>query len=441
MEKHLCDLLVTADRIWTGTDAPVIEGPAGVVVKDGKIMEVGSVKALTKKWKPATRRNLGKALLMPGLIYAHTHVPMTFLRGFADDLPLMDWLHKHIFPVEARLTDEIVSLSARLGMYEMIRTGTTAFVDSYLLEANVLEEADKMGIRCVGGEAVFAFPTKAYADWAGAEAWYREQAAKWAGHERVQVAMMPHSVYTTSDEVLRNSMRLAEELDLMLHMHLSESAAEVADCCANHQGRRPIAYARDMGMLTPRTSLAHVVDLRDDEFGAILESGATVVHNPVSNLKLASGIARVRDMLACGTPVALGTDGACSNNALDMFETMKLTAILAKGFTGDATTVPATQALKMATTAGAGIFRTPGLGTLSAGAPADMIALDLTQPNMCPIFNEASHAVYAANGKDCCFSMVAGRILFDKGKFADARYTDTLAEMQDLVAWTRKQAQ
>ncbi len=438
MEKHLCDLLVTADRILTGTDAPVIEGPAGVVVKDGKIMEVGSVKALTKKWKPTTRRNLGKAMLMPGLINAHTHVPMTFLRGFADDLPLMTWLEKHIFPVEEQLTNKIVALGARLGMYEMIRTGTTAFVDSYLLESNVLEEADKMGMRCVGGEAIFAFPTKAYADWAGAEAWYREQAAKWAGHGRVQVGVMPHSVYTTNDDVLRNSMRLAEELDLMLHMHLSESAAEVEQCAHLHQGRRPIAYARDMGMLTPRTSLAHVVDLRDDEFGMILNSGATVVHNPVSNLKLASGIARVRDMLACGTPVALGTDGASSNNSLDMFETMKLSAILAKGFTGDATTVPAAQALKMATVAGAGIFRTPGLGTLAEGAPADMFALDLTQPNMCPIFNEASHAVYAASGKDCCFSMVAGNILFDKGKFTDTRYADTQAEMQDLVAWVKK---
>ncbi len=441
MEKTLCDLLVTADRIWTGTDAPVIEGPAGVVVKDGKIMDVGNVKALAKVWKPAVRRNLGKAMLMPGLVNAHTHAPMTFLRGFADDMPLMEWLNNHIFPVEKKLTNKIVSLGARLGMFEMIRTGTTAFIDSYLLEANVLKEADKMGMRCMGGEAVFAFSTKAYEDWAGAEAWYREQAAKWADKGRVQVAMMPHSVYTTNDETLRNCVRLAEELDLPIHMHLSESAGEVEQCRHLHQGRRPIAYARDMGILSPRASVAHMVDVRDDEFAVILESGATVVHNPVSNLKLASGMARVRDMLACGTPVALGTDGACSNNSLDMFETMKLTAILAKGFTGDATTVPAEQALKMATVEGARMFRAPGLGTLAAGAPADIIALDLNQPNLCPLYNEASHAVYAASGKDCCFTMVDGKILYDKARYTEnVLFADTVAEMQDVVEWVKKQA-
>ncbi len=435
MEKTLCDLLVTADRIWTGTDAPVIEGPAGVVVKDGKIMDVGSVKALTKVWKPAVRRNLGKAMLMPGLVNAHTHVPMTFLRGFADDLPLLEWLQKRIFPIEEKLTNKVVALGARLGMFEMIRTGTTSFVDSYLHESNVLKEADKLGMRCMGGEAVFAD------NWEAAEAWYREEAAKWADNGRIQVAMMPHSVYTTSDDVLRNSMRLAEELDLMVQMHLSESVTEVEECACKHQGRRPIAYARDMGMLSPRTSLAHMVDVRDDEFAVILESGATVVHNPVSNLKLASGFARVRDMLACGTPVALGTDGACSNNSLDMFETMKLSALLAKGFTGDATTVPAEQALKMATVEGARIFRTSGLGTLAAGAPADVIALDLNQPNLCPLYNEASHAVYAAFGKDCCFTMVDGKILYDKSRYTEnVLFAETIAEMQDVVDWVKKQA-
>ncbi|MBD9269742.1 MAG: S-adenosylhomocysteine deaminase, partial [Akkermansia sp.] len=214
MEKQACDLLVTASRMLTGTEQPGIGGNAGVAVRDGKILEAGPAEKLEAAWMPSVRCDLGNALLMPGLVNAHTHVPMTFLRGFADDLPLMEWLTKHIFPVEAHLTDRIVSLGARLGMYEMMRTGTTAFVDSYLLEINFLQEAERMGMRCVGGEALFAFPSPAYDGWNGAEALYREQAVRFGGRGRVQLAVMPHSVYTTSDDVLRRSMRLAEELDL-----------------------------------------------------------------------------------------------------------------------------------------------------------------------------------------------------------------------------------
>ena len=192
-----------------------------------------------------------------------------------------------------------------------------------------------------------------------------------------------------------------------------------------------------MGLLNERAVLAHMVDVMDEELETVAASGAAIVHNPVSNLKLASGFARVQDMLMAGIPVSLGTDGACSNNSLDMFETMKLAAILAKGCTGDATAVPAMKALGMATVEGARIFRTPGLGTMAPGAPADMIALDLDEPNLCPIFNEVSHAVYAASGKDCVFTMVDGRILYDHGCYTDGLYADTAAEMQELVEWVK----
>lgn len=437
MEQQACDLLVTASRMLGAAEHAVLPGDVAVAIQDGKILASGSAAELETQWLPAARRDLGNVLLMPGLINAHTHVPMTFLRGFADDLPLMEWLTKHIFPVEARLTGRIVALGARLGMYEMMRTGTTAFVDSYLLENHVLLEADRMGMRCVGGEVLFAFPSPAYSGWDEAETLYREQATRFGKGGRVQIALMPHSVYTTSDDVLRRSVKLAEELDLMLHIHLSESAGEVEQCRSLHGDKRPVRYARDMGLLHERSVLAHMTDVTDAELELVASSGAAIVHNPVSNLKLASGFARVQDMVQAGIPVALGTDGACSNNSLDMFETMKLAAILAKGFSGDATAVPAQQALEMATVEGARIFRTPGLGTLAPGAPADIIALNLDEPNLCPIFNDVSHAVYAASGKDCVWTMVDGKVLYDHGTYTDGLYADTVAEMQDLVKWVK----
>lgn len=436
MNKQTCDLLLTAERILTGTEQRIV-GPIAIAISDGVIRKVDTLSDVEALYDAKKRMDLGNALLMPGLINAHTHVPMTFLRGFADDLPLMEWLTQHIFPIEAKLIDRIVSLGAKLGMYEMMRSGTTAFVDSYLLEENVLAAAQSMGMRCVGGEAVFAFDTPAYAGWDGVEQLYRNLAEKYPQGGLVQVALMPHSVYTTSDERLKQTMSLAEELDLMLHIHLSESAGEVAQSKELHQGRRPITYANDMGLLNERTILAHMVEMTDDEIELVSHSGAGIVHNPVSNLKLASGFARTKEMLEAGISVALGTDGACSNNTLDMFETMKLAAILAKGCSLDATAVPAATALRMATVESARIFRIPGLGVLAEGSPADIIALDLNEPNMCPIYNELSHAVYAASGKDCVMTMVKGKVLYDHGKYTDGSYTDVFAEMQDLVAWVR----
>ncbi len=441
MQSELCDMIVTGECLISQDESrPVLTGGVAVAVKEGKVAAFGKRSEVLTEWRSGDVRDLGESLLMPGLVNAHTHVPMTFLRGFADDLPLMEWLTRHIFPVEAHLTREIVALGARMGMYEMMRTGTTSFVDSYLLEESVLETALSMGMRCVGGEVVFAFPSPAYSGMEGAAELYRNHAERFPAGSRVQTALMPHSVYTTNDDVLASCRDLAEELDLMLHIHLSESSGEVAQSCEQHGGRRPVSYAADMGLLSARSVLAHMVDLTDSELELVARSGAQVVHNPASNLKLASGFARVDEMRRAGVSVALGTDGACSNNTLDMFETMKLAALLSKGSTLDATSMPAADALRMATVDGARIFRTPGLGTLSVGAPADMIALDLTEPNMIPVFNPVSHAVYSASGKDCMMTMVDGKILYEKGCYLDGCYEDTRLALGDLVGWVRDRA-
>ncbi len=440
MIQRECDFIIKAAWVLANDQTQSIFEQGAVAVEKGRIAAAGEASAVAQEWQPRETVELGEALLMPGLINAHTHVPMTFLRGFADDLPLMELLTKHIFPVEAQLTREIVSLGARLGMYEMMRTGTTAFVDSYLLEEEVFKAAGQTGMRCCGGEVIFAFPSRTYADWDGARQLCRDHAARYPSGGRVQTALMPHSVYTTNDHILRECIALAEELDVMLHIHLSESSGEVAQSMDLHNGRRPIEYARDMGLLNQRTILAHMVEMTEDELETVGKSGAGIIHNPVSNLKLASGLAPVSGMIKHGISVGLGTDGACSNNTLDMFETMKLAAILAKGRELDATAIPASQALDMATVQSGRIFRLPGLGTLAPGAPADIIALDLTGPNMCPMFNPVSHAVYAASGKDCVFTMVDGRILYRQGRYLDGCFDDTRAAAADLVNWVKRKS-
>ena len=436
-----CDTIVIGDSL-IGGNGKIWSNGAGVAVCGGIIVDMGEAREIIAQWQAEQTYHLGCVLLMPGLINAHTHVPMTMMRGFADDLPLLEWLNKHIFPVEAKLTRDLVALGARLGMYEMMRTGTTSFVDSYLLEEAVLETAETMGMRCTGGEVVFAFPSPAYADWSEAEALYRRHAERFPVGGRVQVAMMPHSVYTTNDALLKACRNLADELGLMLHIHLAESIAESNQSRELHSGMRPVPYAHAMGLLAPSSVLAHAVDLDDSDIELIAQTGAQVVHNPVSNLKLASGVARVKEMASAGISISLGTDGACSNNTLDMFETMKLAAILAKGASGVATCVSAGEALAMATSEGARIFRTPGLGELNVGAPADLIALDLSEPNMIPMFNPVSHAVYAASGKDCVMTMVDGKVLFNaqQGGFQDGQYDDTRLAMADMVDWVRQKA-
>ena len=436
MIQQDCDLILQANHILTSASNNASISHGAIAVKNGTIAAIGESDRILATWMAPAVKNLGESLLMPGLINAHTHVPMTFLRGFADDLPLMEWLTKHIFPVEAHLTKEIVALGARWGMYEMMRTGTTGFVDSYLLEEQVLSTADAMGMRCAGGEVVFAFPSPAYLDREGVKKLYAAHAEKYKGHKRIQIAVMPHSVYTTDDDLLRDCMTMAEKLDLMLHIHLSESSGEVAQSMQLH-GLRPVAYAHKLGLLNGRTWLAHMVDLTQEEIDLVARSGAHVVHNPVSNLKLASGIAPIASMSKAGISIGLGTDGACSNNTLDMFETLKTAAILAKAEAKDATVIPAEEALHMATVESAGIFRTPGLGSLSVGAPADIIALDMTQPNLCPLFNPTSHAVYAASGKDCIMTMVDGKILYEKGNYSDGMYDDTRAAICDIISWVK----
>ena len=346
-----CDTLLHAGVLLTQDDDRRVLENAALAIDGGRIVALGCGRDVTAAWQAREILDLSGMLVMPGLVNAHTHAAMTFLRGLADDMPLMDWLQQKIFPVEQGQTPDLVRLGSLLGFAEMLRTGTTACVDMYIFEAAVLEAADRAGLRCLAGEGVFNFPSACCPDADAALACTREMAQRWAGHDRLHVAVMPHSVYTTTAAQLTACRELADELGLPLHIHLAETRQETALSLQQH-GLRPVAHADRLGLLRPGIILAHVVDVDADEMALLARRGVSVVHNPSSNMKLASGVAPVPTMLDAGVRLALGSDGAASNNRLNMFTEMGRAALLHKA-AGDPETMPARTVLDMATRGGA----------------------------------------------------------------------------------------
>ena len=350
--------------------------------------------------------------LIPGLVNAHTHTPMTLFRGLADDLPLMEWLREHIWPAEQKwVSADFVAAGSRLAMAEMIRGGTTCFNDMYFFPEVTAEVAREAGLRAVVGMILIDFPSA----WAGDSHDYLQRGLELhdriKGDPLVRAIFSPHAPYSVSDEPLRRVRTLAAELELPVHMHVHETAEEVAQGMAEH-GRRPLARLDELGLLAPDLVAVHMTQLTDEEIGQVARAGVQVVHCPQSNLKLASGFCPVAKLLEAGVNVALGTDGAASNNDLDMLAEMQTAALLAKGVASDPAALPAFQALQMATLHGA---RALGLetetGSLLPGKWADMIAVDLDPLETRPVYDPVSQIVYAAGREQVTHLWVAGRPL------------------------------
>lgn len=429
--------MIHAGILITQNERREIIEEAGIAIAQGKIRDIGSWANISCKWRGAQNLELGNSLVMPGLINSHAHGAMTFLRGAADDLPLMTWLTETVFPVEARLTPGITRLGALLGHAEMIATGTTACVDMYIYEDAVLAAAEISGIRCLGGEAVFQFSSAACPSYKEALTATSRMAERYAGHERISIAVNPHSIYTTTPEILGACRNLALELDLPLHIHLAETQAETSRCLAEH-GLRPVEYCLKNGLLDCRLIAAHLVDITPEEASALAHGNACGCHNPSSNMKLASGIAPVRAILEAGLPLGLGSDGPASNNQLNMFLEMGRAALLQKLADRDPAALAAQTVLDMATIGGAQVFGKPDLGILTPGAAADLIALDLASPNMQPMHNPVSQAVYAASGHEVKLTMIAGEIIYQDGRFNRFDYPGLLEETKKLREFVRQ---
>nr|WP_321514274.1 amidohydrolase [uncultured Pseudodesulfovibrio sp.] len=434
-----CDQLVRADVVVTqDVDRRVIAG-AGVAVTDGLIVEVGGYETLDAKYQPVQRLDLAGKMLIPGLVNGHTHLPMTLFRGYADDLPLMQWLEDHIWPVEFQLTDAMLAIGAEIGCCELIRTGCTAFLNGYFHEYVTGDTAHAAGLRAVLGEGFFHFPSPHFptAD----DCWdtIRALKARYEGNERIRTAVTPHAAFTVNPDELQASFELATELDIPWQVHLAESSVETSVCLGKF-GKRPVELLRSLDLLTPRTTLHHCVDVTDDEIAVLAENGVNVVHNPASNLKLCSGISPIQKMLDAGVVVGLGTDGASSNNQLNMFRDMALAALVGKVRHDDASAVNAQTALDMATVNSARCLGWPELGRIEAGCPADMVALDLGFPNLMPMFSPVSHAVYAATGMEVCMTMVAGEILYLYGDFRTIDVQALKDKAFHAIQWVQSKA-
>lgn len=425
--------LFTADYVLTQNEGRDLLEQGAVAVTGNLISCVGHADMLEILYPKAQNIHLGHAVIMPGLINSHTHVPMSLLRGYSDDKALMDWLTQDIFPQEAKLTPELVELGALFSMAEMIRTGTTAFYDMYMWEDSVFRAANSIGIRAVLGESVTRhFPSLAAAS---KEAYFdmvRQQAAAWRNHPRIRQAIAPHAPYTTSPQLLQECRALADECGALFSMHLAETTNETEICLAQH-GKRPVAYCHSLGLLQPDSTFFHLVDVNEKDMELLAENRCGVVHNPASNMKLASGVAPVDTMHLYKLEPGLGTDGPASNNAQNMVREMYLASLLQKVCSKEPTACPAQRALDMATRGGSRALHDPYIGTLEPGMRADLIALDLSTPNMQPIHHLVSNIVYAATGLENKLTVVDGRILYLDGQWKTCDYESLRQELSDRV--------
>lgn len=433
--QHMnCDTIIKAGIIVTQNENRDVLHNASVAIGNGKILDIGH--NLEKKWSAPVLLDQTSHIVMPGLINAHTHAAMTFLRGLADDVPLLNWLQETVFPLEARLTPDIVRLGSLLGYAEMLASGVTACIDMYIFEDAVFEAANEAGIRCLGGEAIFDFPSAASPNWRAALESTLALAEKYKGNDRLKVAINPHSVYTTTAEILQACRKAAAEHDLPVHIHLAETESETSLCQKSHNCR-PVAWLERNGLFEGKLLGAHMVDINKQEIEFLANRNVVAIHNPVSNMKLASGGAPVSEMLAKGLNVALGTDGAASNNSLNLFTEMKLAALVQKYRMNDPATLTASTALDMATIAGALAFGDSELGSLKPGNKADCIALSLKRPNMQPLHEPIAQLVYAANGSECEMTMIGGEILYRNGGFSRFDIESLFAEVDKLQKFAR----
>ncbi|HSF82673.1 MAG TPA: amidohydrolase family protein [Anaerolineales bacterium] len=434
------DLLLTNAIVLTMDENFSLYEPGAVAIQGDSILAVGPEAELKAAYQAAETLDCDGKVLMPGLVNAHTHVPMTLLRGLADDLRLDVWLLGYMMPVEREfVSPEFVRLGTQLACVELIRSGVTCFADMYYFEEEVARAAAEAGLRAVCSQTVMKFPSPDAAFFEESIAAARDFIQRWKGHPLIEPSVAPHAPYTCTEEILRLTAALAVEFDVPLHTHLAETAIEVENS-KNEFGMPVVPYVKKQNLFDAKVLAAHCVHIDDGEIKTLLHHKAGVAHNPSSNLKLASGFAPVTRMLAAGLNVGIGTDGPASNNDLDMFEEVRLAAFLAKATSNDPTALPAPTALAMATRLGAHALHLGHLaGTLEVGKRADLILVDLAPLHNAPRFRRDPNGlyaqlVYAAKSSDVTDVMVNGQWLMRERLLTTLDEAELLAQTQDYAS-------
>ena len=411
-EAATWDRLVVGGTVLTmePDTEPITNG--AVAIADGTIAAVGPAEELLELAQAGDVLNAGNCLVMPGLINTHSHLAMTVLRGIADDLPLMEWLENHIWPVEMEhMNRETVRLGTELAAAEQLLGGVTTTTDMYFFGDEVSAVLADAGMRAVVAEALIGFPTPRCKTTEEMQAKQRELIEEYKDHPLITPSVAAHAPYSVQATDLVAEAELAEEYEVPMQIHLSETAWEV-EKLLDEKGLSPVAYLADLGVLSERTVAAHCVHVSPEDIELLAEFEAGVAHNPVSNLKLASGVSPVPALIEGGVKLGLGTDGTASNNTLDLMRDMQLAALLHKGISGDATVLPAREMLEMATVRGAEVLGLADrIGTLTEGCEADVICVSIDGPHTTPMYDPFSHMVFAARAADVRHVMVRGNVV------------------------------
>jgi len=406
------DLLVLGGTIVTMDSARQVIDDGGIAVRAGRIVAIGSRAQIEARYTSRQRVNATGKLITPGLINGHTHIPMVLFRGLADDLDLQEWLTKYIFPAEAKnVTEDFVRVGARLGLAEMIRGGTTTYCDMYYFEDAIAEETSKAGVRGVLGETVIDFPVADNKTNAEAMTYVEKFVSRWKGNDLIVPAIAPHAPYTVSEDHLKEVRAFSDRTGAAIVTHVSETKRELDDSI-KAKGASPVAYLERIGFLSERVIAAHMVWPQGSDIEILKKRRVGVVHNPQSNMKLASGVAPVPKMMEQGVLLGLGTDGAASNNDLNMWEEMDTVAKLHKVFSGDPKVISAQQAFELATIRGAqALHLEKEIGSLEAGKRADLLLIERDSLNQIPLYNIYSDLVYATKASDVEGVIINGRVV------------------------------
>lgn len=410
------DILIKNARILTMNDQLTVYNKGFIGIKSGIITYINKTipKTIPKISVFGTIIDAKGNIVMPGLINAHTHSPMSIYRGLADDISLFDWLNNHIWPVEKKfVTKQNIELATELSIAEMIKSGTTTFNDMYFYSDITAAKAREIGMRAVLGEAIIDIPGPVYKI---SENYWINTAENAVNDSLIKTSIVPHSPYSCSEKILKMTKTVSKKHNILIHTHISETENEV-DQIKNKFGMTPVEYLDKIKFLDNKTVAVHCVILTDNDIRILSKRDVKIVHCPQSNLKLASGIARIMDMKNAGLTIALGTDGPASNNSLDMFNEMKTAGILHKGVTKDPAALDAKEVLKMATINGAKVLGIDKLvGSIEIGKRADIVVIDTDSIHMTPMYDPYSHLVYSAKGSDVDTVIIDGKLVMQNKK-------------------------